>query len=74
MKSESPISEKFFYGTQFCELIDSARKFQLENAKNKINNLNNSENMLMQEIFDDKNYMEIKNNNLKNVNKNAKKA
>lgn len=60
MKSESPISEKFFYSPQFCELISEAKKFQLENAKNKLNDLSNPENPLMKEVFKDKNFEKVK--------------
>lgn len=56
MKFESPIDEDFFHSSEFSELILSAKKFQMENAKNKINNLNNPENPLMKEIFGEENY------------------
>lgn len=56
MKFESPIDEDFFHSSEFSELILSAKKFQMENVKNKINNLNNPENPLMKEIFGEEKY------------------
>ena len=54
MKSESPIDKDFFDSSEFSELLLSAKKYQIESAKNKMNNLNNPQNPLMKKIFADK--------------------
>ncbi len=74
MKFESPIDEKFFYSPRFCELINDAKKKQIDNLKGKIDDLHSPENPVMKEIFGDETYEKIRINNIERMQKNSKKA
>ena len=74
MKSESPIGEKFFHSSQFCELLKNARDAQLKDAKGKIDDLYSPENPVMKELFGDKTYEKIRNGSIERAYTKFKKA
>jgi len=69
MKSESPISEKFFHSSQFSELLRSAKEAQLKDVKGKLDIFNSPENPVMKEIFGNKAYEKIRINNIERQHK-----